>query len=147
MTLEDVVLAMGLVQRCANVMACAAAKNVVVILIKLQSIHLKDDERGSNTIFKKLQPKIRFRLCRTGAKTYMLAILICQNTMHAIYSRVLTFDSSHEVTAEEIHKLFVGLINVLVSFGFYLPINLRTMNEIKKLLKNIEKIKQVGHAI
>ena len=62
MTLEDVVLAMGLVQRCANVMACAAAKNVVVILIKLQSIHLKDDERGSNTIFKKLQPKIRFRL-------------------------------------------------------------------------------------
>ena len=32
----------------------------------------------------------------------------------------------------------VGLIsNILVSFGFNLPINLRTMNEIKKLLKKM----------
>ena len=66
---------------------------------------------------------------------------------YAIYSRVLTFDSSHQVSAEEIHKLFVGLINVLVNFGFNLPINLWTMKEIKKLLQKFKRIKQVIHAI
>ena len=64
-----------------------------------------------------------------------------------IYSLVLTFDSSHQVSAEEIHKLFVGLINILVNFGFNLPINLRTMKEIKKLLQKFTRIKQVIHAI
>ena len=49
--------------------------------------------------------------------------------------------------AEEIHKLFVGLINVLVNFGFNLPINLWTMKEIKKLLQKFKRIKQVIHAI
>ena len=66
---------------------------------------------------------------------------------YALCSPVLTFDSSHQVSAEEIHKLFVGLINVLVNFGFNLPINLWTMKEIKKLLQKFKRIKQVIHAI
>ena len=96
-------------------------------------------DQTTNNTHKKRQKKFKHDLQETRTKKSLSFMQDRGENVHvgdpnlleyyAICSLVLTFDSSHEVSSEEIHKLFFGLINVLVSLGFNLPINLRTVNE------------------